>query len=225
MRIAICVKPVPDLGAAYVSKSRAELVEPGGRVPNPADENAMELAAGLRDGGEVVVFCTAPAGAAEVVKPLLAMGADRACIVEDPLVEGADALATVRVLAALIRQAGDFDLVLCGAASVVHGAGQVGPRLAAALALPLAARVTSAKPLSGGLATERAALGSIELPLPCLLTVEPGCNTPRLPNAMAVMKAARKPVESVSLDALGLAAEEVGAAGAGARLRVSELPG
>ena len=226
MRIAICVKPVPDLGAAFVSKSRGELVEQAAPVPNPADENAVELAGALRDGGELVAFSVAATGAAEAVRPALAMGADRAYLVDDPAVQGGDGLAVAKALAALIRQAGDFDLVLCGAGSLVHGAGQVGPRLAAALGLPFACRVTDAKPTAGGIAVTRAgSLGPAELAPPALLTIEAGCNTPRLPNAIAVMKAARKPAETVTIEALGLAAEEAGAAGSGCRLRVTELPG
>jgi len=225
MRIAVCVKPVPDLASAYVSKSRSELVEQGKRVPNPADENALQMALDLRNGGEVVAFMVGGEEAQEALRPILAMGADRAYLVTDPLAQEGDALADAKVLAAAIRRAGDFDLVLCGARSVVHGMGQVGPRLAEALGLPQAARVTAASVTGGQVQVERAgSLGPATIALPALLTVEPGANTPQLPNAIAVMKAARKPLESPSLEELGVSSDESGLAGAGARLRLTQVP-
>ena len=226
MRIAICIKPVPDLDTAYVSKSRVELVEQSKQVPNPADENAVELALSLRrEGDELVAFTVGPDTSVDVLRRVLAMGVDQARLVDDPLAQGGDGLADAKVLAAAITHAGQFDLVLCGASSIVHQAGQIGGRLAEALALSHATRVTAASLAEGRISVIRAgSLGPADLTLPALLAVEPGCNSPRLPNAMAVMKAARKPVERPSVADLGLPAEEVGEAGAAVRLRVLELP-
>jgi electron transfer flavoprotein beta subunit len=226
MRIAICIKPVPDLATAYVSKSRGELVEDSKRVPNPADLNAVELALSLRQAGdEVVVFAVGPDSSADVLRPILAAGADRAFLIDDPAAQGGDALADAKALAAAIRHAGDFDLILCGARSVVHEAGQAGPRVAQALGVPHASRVTSAAVAERRIAVTRAgALGEGTLELPALVTVEPGSNSPRLPTAMAAMKAAKKPIEHLSLEQLGLPAEEVGEPGAAVRLRVMQVP-
>jgi len=226
MRIAICIKPVPDLSTAYVSKSRVELVEQGKEVANPADENAVELALSLRqEGDELIAFTVGADTAADALRRALAMGVERAHLVDDPVAQGGDGLADANVLAAAIKHAGPFDLVVCGARSVVHDAGQVAGRLAEALGMAHATRVTSATVNGGKVTIERAgSLGAAELPLPAVLAVEPGCNTPRLPNAMAVMKAARKPLEHVTVSDLGLAAEEVGEAGAAVRLRLMQLP-
>ena len=225
MRIAICLKPVPDLATAYVSKSRGELVEQSKRVPNPADENAMALALSLRDSGEVAVFTVGDEAAPDALRPLLAMGADRAYLVDDEQAQGGDALADAKALAAAIRKAGDFDLVLCGASSLVHEVGQLGPRLAEALGLPHATRVTSAQISGTTVSFSRAgSLGEGSLSLPAVLTVEPGCNIPPLPNAITVMKAARKPIDSVSVEELALEPDQVGAAGAAVRLRLTQLP-
>jgi len=226
MRIAVCVKPVPDLNTAYVSKSRVELVEQSKRVPNPADENAAEMALPLRrEGDEIVAFTVGSDTAVDALRRVLAMGLDRAYLVDDPQAQGGDALADAKVLAAAINRAGGFDLVLCGASSFVHQAGQVGARLAGALNLPHAARVISVALGESKVGVGRAgSLGAVELGLPAVLAIEPGCNSPRLPNAMAVMKAARKPVEHLSLSDLGLTADEVGEAGSAVRLRLTELP-
>ncbi|UCH33787.1 MAG: electron transfer flavoprotein subunit beta/FixA family protein [Armatimonadota bacterium] len=226
MRIAICVKPVPDLEKAYVSKSQSELVEQGKRVPNPADENAVELALALRqDGDELVAFTVGGDDALDPLRRILAMGVDRAHLIDDEQAQGGDALADAKTVAAAIRHAGDFDLILCGGSSIIHNAGQIGPRVAEALGVPHVTRVTGAKASDGKLNIERAgSLGAAELQLPALLAVEPGCNSPRLPNAMAVMKAAKKPIERPTASDLGLAAEDIGATGAGVRLRVLELP-
>jgi electron transfer flavoprotein beta subunit len=226
MRIAICIKPVPDLTTAYVSKSRAELVEQSKRVPNPADENAVELALSLRQpGDETVAFTVGAESAIDALRRALAMGVDRAYLIDDPQAQGGDALADAKVLAAAIRRAGDFDLILCGGSSIVGNAGQVGPRVAEALGVPHATRVTSAAAADGRANIARAgALGDGEIELPALLGVEPGCNSPRLANAMAVMKAAKKPIERPTVDELGLSASDVGEAGAAVRLRILELP-
>jgi electron transfer flavoprotein beta subunit len=226
MRIAICVKPVPDLSTAYVSKSRVELVEQSKEVANPADENAIELALSLRkEGDELVAFTVGADTAADALRRVLTMGVDRAHLVDDPAAQGGDALANAKVLAAAISQAGPFDLVLCGARSVVHNAGQVAGRLAEALGMAFAARVTAATVSDGRAGVKRAgSLGATELSLPAVLAVEPGCNSPRLPNAMAVMKAARKPLEHVTVAALNLAAEQVGERGSAVRLRLMQLP-
>jgi electron transfer flavoprotein alpha/beta subunit len=226
MRIAICVKPVPDLSTAYVSKSRGELVEQSKRVPNPADENAIELALSLRQpGDEIVAFTVGSETALDVLRRVLGMGADRAYLMDDPQAQGGDALADARVLAAAIRRAGDFDLIFCGASSIVNNAGQVGPRVAEALGVAHATRVISVTLAEGRLTVARAgSLGEAEIALPALLAVEPGCNSPRLPNAMAVMKAAKKPIERPTVEELGLSAQDVGEAGAAVRLRILELP-
>jgi electron transfer flavoprotein beta subunit len=226
MRIAICVKPVPDLNTAYVSKSRVELVEQSKRVPNPADENAAELALSLRrEGDEMVAFTVGCDTAVDALRRVLAMGLDRAYLVDDPQAQGGDALADAKLLAAAINRAGGFDLILCGTSSIVHQAGQVGGRVAEALSLPHAARVTAATLGEGTVSVARAgSLGAAELGLPAVLAVEPGCNSPRLPNAVAVMKAARKPLEHLSLGDLGLSADEVGEASSAVRLRLMELP-
>ncbi len=226
MRIAVCIKPVPDLATAYVSKSRIELVEETKRVPNPADENAAEIALSLRaEGDEVTAFAVAPQTAAEALRPILAMGADRAFLVDDSRAQDGDALTNATALAAAIRHAGDFDLILCGARSVVHDAGQVGPRVAQALGVPHASRVISATIAGAMVAVTRAgSLGDARLTLPALLAVEPGCNRPRIPTAMAAIKAARRPIERLSLEQLGVAPDQVGAAGAAVRPRVMHLP-
>jgi electron transfer flavoprotein beta subunit len=226
MRIVICVKPVPDLETAYVSKSRGELVEQSKRVPNPADENAVEAAVSLRQQGDELVAVTIGADTAvDALRRVLAMGVDRAYLIDDPAAQGGDALADATVLAAAINCAGGCDLILCGSRSIVHDTGQVGPRVAHVLNLPHAARVTAISVASGAVTAERAgSLGPAQLSLPALLAVEPGCNTPRLPNAMAVMKASRKTIERPSVSDLGLSAEEVGEAGAAVRLRLMELP-
>ena len=226
MRIAICVKPVPDLETAYVSKSRSELVDQSKRVPTPADETAVELARSLRsEGDELVAFTVGGDDAVDPLRRILAMGVDRAYVIDDEQAQAGDALADAKVLAAAIKHAGEFDLILCGGSSVIHNAGQIGPRVAEALGVPHATRVTAATLDNGRLTIERAgSLGAGTLELPAALAVEPGCNSPRLPNAMAVRKAAKKPVERPSATDLGLAAAEIGEAGAAVRLRVLELP-
>src|SRR6187401_2634335 len=120
MKIAVCVKHVPDAAAARrIDPGSKRLDRAGEGALNGYDANAVEEALRLKDAGgesEVVVVSLGPAKAADALRKALAMGADRAVLVSDGAAAGSDLVATSRVLAkALERQ--EPDLVLFGQAS------------------------------------------------------------------------------------------------------------
>src|SRR5436309_1903632 len=132
MRIVVCVKYVPVLSALRFDPATRRLVREG--VPGEVssfDVRALGAATALREshGGEVVAITMGPPAARDGLVDCLALGADRALHVVDPLLAGSDTLATARVLAAAIRREGP-DLVLVGRASVDAETGQVGPEVA-----------------------------------------------------------------------------------------------
>src|SRR5436309_1422296 len=154
MRIVVCVKYVPVLSALRFDPGTRRLVREG--VPGEAssfDVRALGAALALRrtHGGEVVALTMGPPAARDGLVHCLALGADRAIHLLDPLLAGSDTLATARALSAALRREAP-DVVLLGRASVDAETGQVGPEVAELLGWP---QVTAARRLSVDPATRR----------------------------------------------------------------------
>ena len=171
----------------------------------------------------MVVVSVGDDEAEEGLRACLAKGADRAMRVWDDSLEGADALAVARVLAAAVERESP-DLVLCGVQSSDAVNGATGVALAAHLG-PAArggrqgARLRRGRALGNRRARargrpRRAAAGR----LPALLTIQTGINEPRYANLRAIKQAKEKPLEVLGPSGLGLDEEAVAAA-AGARVR------
>lgn len=181
-------------------------------IINPYDEYAVEEAIKLRDehGGEVTVISVGPDRAENALRTALAMGADKAVLVNDEAAFG-DEYTTAKVLAAAIKRNG-FDIVLAGNMAVDDGAGQGGPRVAELLDIPQVTTITGLKVEGGKATAERDVEGDleiIEVSLPALFTAQQGLNEPRYPSLPGIMKAKKKPLEKITLADLGLSAEEV----------------
>src|SRR5438552_3005870 len=132
MRIVVCVKYVPVLSALRFDPGTRRLVREG--VPGEAsasDVRAPGAALPRRrtHGGEVVALTMGPPAARDGLVHCLALGADRAIHLLDPLLAGSDTLATARALSAALRREAP-DVVLLGRASVDAETGQVGPEVA-----------------------------------------------------------------------------------------------
>lgn len=229
MRIIVCVKHVPDAQ----SERRFEegrLVRGEDDVLNELDENAVEAAVQLVEehGGEVVALTMGPEDAEDALMRALQMGADRAVLVTDERLAGADAGLTALALAAAIQRIGEdgaADLVITGMASLDSMTSMLPAALATRLRVPLLglAHSIEADPTAGRVRIERSADGYedvLEAPMPLLVSVTDQINEPRYP-AFAAMKAARrKPMERMGLDEL--AGTEAGALIAG-RALVTEV--
>jgi electron transfer flavoprotein beta subunit len=181
---------------------------------DPTDEYGVE--AGLRlveaaGDGEVTLVSMGPEPALAGIRKGLSMGANRAVVVIDPALRGADALVTARVLAKTIARQ-PFDVVIAGAESTDGYTGTMPISLAQLLGVP---SVTFARSLSvdgGTLKAERqteAGYDEVEAPLPSLVTVTAGVGDPRYPTLKGIMGAKSKPVEQLSVGDLGLGAEDV----------------
>lgn len=194
MRIIVCLKQVLDPASVRVS-SRGELdTRDGAAVTNRADLCALEWALALRDAhdAEVIALTLGTAGAEDVLREALAMGAQRGVLLCDECFVGCDAAAVSYVLAQAIRTIGDGDLVLAGARSSDDGGGQVGPHVAELLGWPqVTAAVALALADGQAHAVKRFEEGErrISVALPAVITVEPGAATPRLAHAASIMNA------------------------------------
>src|ERR671934_1238203 len=116
MKIAVCVKQVPEAAHRRIDPATKRLDRSGEGALNSFDANAIEEALRIKDaqgGGEIVVVSLGPQKALDSLRKALAMGADRALLVSDEGAAGSDLVATSYALAtALERESGD--LVLFG---------------------------------------------------------------------------------------------------------------
>ncbi|KIV55518.1 electron transfer flavoprotein subunit beta, partial [Aneurinibacillus migulanus] len=121
-------------------------------IMNPYDEYAVEEAITLRDehGGEVTVITVGPERAESALRTALAMGADKAVIVDDEDIE-TDEYSIAKILAAVIKDR-EYDIILGGNMAVDNGSGQVGPRLAEELNIAQVTTITKLT-VDGGKAT------------------------------------------------------------------------
>ena len=220
MKIAVCVKYVPDASArrTFGPDNTVDRAAVDGML-SELDEYAVEEALKIRDDlgtGDVVIVTVGPEQARTAILKSLQMGADAGVHVLDDAIHGSDAIATSLLLAkALERQSAD--LVICGMASTDGSMGVVPAMLAERLGLPqltLASDVTlegSSVRIrrDGDVATE-----VVEATLPLLLSVTDQCNEPRYPSFKAIMAAKKKPVDVLSLPDLGITADEIGLSGA-----------
>jgi electron transfer flavoprotein beta subunit len=220
MNIVVLVKQVPDSGSERNLSSDDKTVDRGSanNVINEMDEYAIEEALKLREahGGEVTVLTAGPQHAAESIRKALSMGPDKAVHVLDDALHGSCALATSRVLAAAIGRLSP-DLVISGAEST-DGRVQVIPHMIAER-LGIAA-LTGARKLTvdgSTLTVERQTDEGYEVvtaAAPAIVSVWDTINEPRYPSFKGIMAAKKKPVETLTLADLGIAADEVGLAGA-----------
>jgi len=181
-------------------------------IINPYDEYAVEEAIKLKEehGGEVTVVSIGPDRAESALRTALAMGADKAVLVDDEDLFG-DEFTTGKVLAAVAKKVG-FDIILGGQMAVDSGAGQGGPRLAEELGINHVSTVVKLEVNDTAVRVERDVEGDLEVvetSLPVLITAQQGLNEPRYPSLPGIMKAKKKPLERFSADDLGLSAADV----------------
>ncbi len=219
VRILVCVKQAIDVSELKVDSATRRLITVDApRKISDFDKNALEEAIRIREklGGEVFTVTVCPEDAKTTLREALAMGADKAYLISDPIFENSDTLATSYILAEAIKEIGAFDLILCGEASIDSFSAQLGPRLAERLGIPL---ITYARKLSleeDGVTAERGledCSQTMKAKMPVLVTVTKEINEPRTPSLMAIMKASKKEIVTWNAADLDIASEKVGEAG------------
>jgi electron transfer flavoprotein beta subunit len=209
VKIAVCVKEVPDGAMRRIDPQTMRLDRSGAGTLNEYDLNAVEEALRLRDaagGGEVVVVSMGPERTLESLRKTLAMGADRVVLVSDPAAEGADLVATSRVLAAALDRE-SADLVLFGQQASDSDGAVLWAAVAERLRLPVASQASELTLEAGAVAVKRQTeygYDRIRAPLPAIVAVSDAINEPRYPSLKGIMSAKSKPQDVVSLADLGL---------------------
>ncbi|HWQ02714.1 MAG TPA: electron transfer flavoprotein subunit beta/FixA family protein [Gaiellaceae bacterium] len=219
MKIAVCVKEVPEAGAARrIDPGTKRLDRSGEAGLNAFDVNAVEEALRVKEAqgdAEVVVVSLGPSSALDSLRKALAMGADRAVLVSDEGAAGSDLVATSRVLAkALDRESAD--LVLFGQQSSDSDGAVLWAAVADRLRLPLISQAAELTVADGRATVKRQTefgYDRIETPLPAIVAVSDAINEPRYPSLKGIMGAKSKPQETIGLADIGLSANEAGEAG------------
>ncbi|WP_340084933.1 electron transfer flavoprotein subunit beta/FixA family protein [Siminovitchia sp. FSL H7-0308] len=200
-----------------ITISNGQIDEEGAEfIINPYDEYAIEEAIRVRDdhGGEVTVVTVGDEGAEKQLRTALAMGADKAALIniEDDLDEY-DQTTVAHILGEYLKDK-DPDLILAGNVAIDGGSGQVGPRVADILDIPYVTTITKLEIEGENVKIVRDVEGdseTIEASLPLLVTAQQGLNDPRYPSLPGIMKAKKKPLEELELDDLDLDEDDVAA--------------
>ena len=220
MRIAVCVKQVPDSWAEKKMINGVLDREGVDAVLNDLDEYAVEEAlriaeahGGNDEGGanSVTIISMGPERATEAIRKALSMGANDAILVSDAALAGSDALATSKVLAEVIKK-GDYDLVICGTESTDARMSVIPAMLAQRLgwAQLTFASTVSVDPAANSVSVTRTTESGVELisaKFPAVVSVVEKINEPRYPSFKGIMAAKKKTIESRDLASVGVSAE------------------
>lgn len=203
MKIIVLAKHAPDPESEISVASDGKSVSESGLVYdiNDWDRYAVEEAIRIKEerGGEVVVVGVGTK-CDDTLRKCLAMGADRA--IKIPVNTTFDAYQTAEVIKEAIKDE-QFDMIFAGLMSQDLNNAQVGVLLAAMLDLPIATAVTELKIEDGKVTARRELEGGfleeVEVPTPCVLTIQSGINEPRYVSIMGIKKAKSKEIKEVSV--------------------------
>lgn len=201
MKIAVCVKRVPDMDVRFkIGADNVSVDEAGLKFDiNDFDAWAVEAALQLRDknpGSEVTVISLGPDVVQETIRKALSMGVDRGVQLKADKVPF-DGLAIANALSQELK-AGSYDLIFFGKMSPDSSNGVVGPMVSELLGLACVTAISSLELADGKGIAKRELEGAqeiVEFQLPAVLTVDEGLNTARLPSLKGIMAAKKKPLE------------------------------
>ena len=209
MKVLVGVKRVIDYNVKIRVKSDGSGVEMQNvkMSMNPFDEIAVEEAIRMKEAGtaeEVVLVSAGTAQAQETIRTGLAMGADRGILIQSdaPL----EPLAVAKLLKAVVEKEG-AELVILGKQAIDGDNNQTGQMLAALLGRPQATFVSRVAVADGSVKATRevdGGLENVEMKLPAVLTVDLRLNQPRYASLPNIMKAKKKPIETLTPDDLGV---------------------
>ena len=189
MKILVCIKQVPGSNNVEVDPVTGVLKRSGVQSKiNPYDLYSIEAALSFAEkfGGTVECITMGPPQAKAVVEEAVCMGASRGTVLTDRKFAGADVLATAYTLAQGLRKCGEYDLIICGKQTTDGDTAQVGAELAEFLDIPNVSNVLSVDGYSNGKLEVKANLDdkivSMQIALPCLISMDSDVNTPRLPS-------------------------------------------
>ena len=218
MKIAVCVKQVPESQMKRIDRATKRLDRSGEGALNPFDANAVEEALRLKEAGgegEVVLVSLGPEKALDSLRKGLAMGADRAVLISDAAAEGSDLVATSLALAKALERE-QPDLIIFGQQSSDSDGAVLWAAVADRLQRPLVSQAAELTVSDGKARVKRQTefgYDVIEAQLPAVVAVSDAINEPRYPSLKGIMGAKKKPQETLSATDLGVDPSQLGEAG------------
>jgi len=209
MKVLVAVKRVVDYNVKIRVKADNTGVDTANvkMSMNPFDEIAVEEAVRLKESKvatEVVAVSMGPKACQETIRTALAMGADRGILVSSD--DELQPLAVAKLFKALVDKESP-DLVLMGKQAIDDDSNQTGQMLAGLLGWPQATflskvevgdgKATMTREIDGGLET-------VAVAMPCVGTVDLRLNTPRYASLPNIMKAKKKPIETLEAASMGV---------------------
>jgi len=222
VKIAVCIKQVPDSTEVKINPQTNTLIREGvASITNPFDEFAVEEALLTKEkyGGEIHVISMGPPQAVDILRNALAVGSDKVYLVSDKAFAGADTLATAYTLAKAIEKIGGVDLVICGKQAIDGDTAQVGPGIATRLGIPQLTYVSKVREIDLAkkkIVVERMLENGrevVEASLAVLITVVKDINVPRLPSLLGIKKAAKAQIPTLTAKEIEVDENKVGLKG------------
>ncbi len=209
MKVLVAVKRVVDYNVKVRVKADGTGVETANvkMSMNPFDEIAVEEAIRMKEAGaagELVAVSLGPLACQETLRTAMAMGADRAILVETDA--ELQPLAVAKLLRAVVEKE-QPQLVILGKQAIDDDANQTGQMLAALLGWPQGTFASKVKVAGGEVEVTREVDGGLEtvaLKLPAVVTADLRLNEPRYVTLPNIMKAKKKPLETLQADTLGV---------------------
>lgn len=203
MKIAVCMKRVPDSAAKVAPAGDGKTINPQGieTIINPYDEFALEEAIRTRDkfpGSEAVVVSVDPDGDQTVMRKALAMGADRGIVVKGG--RNFDGYGTAILLAGVLKDL-NCDIIFCGKQAIDDDSLQVPSIIAHILGIPRVNVVTKLEITEKKAVAYRDVEGgkeTYEVNLPAIFAAQKGLNDPRYPTLKGIMTAKAKRIDVVN---------------------------
>jgi len=221
MKIALCVKQVPDTTDIKWTQNNTIQREGVESVINPYDVYATEFAIKLKNhiaDSSITVFTMGPMQAQDMLRKVMALGCDDAVLISDRKFAGADTYATGQTISRAIRtMMPDFDLIVCGQFAVDGDTAQTGPSIANFLDIAQVTYVDDFVKLEDNKLTLRrtmeAGVETIEAELPALVCVMTQQFEPKRALINGIISASKKEIKICTMEDIGLSADKVGLKG------------
>jgi electron transfer flavoprotein beta subunit len=212
MKILVPVKRVIDFNVKIRIKPDGSGVETANvkMSMNPFDEIAVEEAIRLKEAGkasEIIAVSIGPAKSQETLRTALAMGADRAILVNTDI--AVEPLTVAKILKKIAEKEGP-ELIILGKQAIDDDSNQTGQMLASLLGWPQGTFASKLVPSDGRVAVTRevdGGLQTVSLKLPAVVTADLRLNEPRYASLPNIMKAKKKPLDEIAAAELGIALE------------------
>ncbi len=219
MNIVVCIKQVPDTTEVRIDPKTGTLMRQGvPSIMNPDDKVGLEFALQLKDkyNANVTVITMGLMQAEAILREALAMGVDKAILLTDRKLGGADTLATSHSLAGALRNI-DFDLIVTGRQAIDGDTAQVGPQIAEHLDIPQVSYVEGLEYDGKNTFTTRKQTEEgyqiLQMDAPCLITVLSSAIKPRYMSVAGIVNTYQQDIEVWGADKIDVPDEKIGKAG------------